>query len=79
VLQLRKARGLTLLELYRIGFSLTRCKDVSRQLAARAASRTGISEDVVKRLLPVVAAMAMGVLSKRTSSGVTTPSASAAR
>jgi len=40
-------------------------KDVSRQVATRASAQTGISESVLKRMLPVVAAMAMGAMSKR--------------
>lgn len=42
-------------------------KDVSRQVAGDAAARTGIGEGVLKKMLPVVAAMAMGVLSKQSS------------
>jgi len=40
-------------------------KDVSRQVASRASAQTGISESVLKGMLPVVAAMAMGAMSKR--------------
>ena len=40
-------------------------KDVSRQVASRASAQTGISESVLKSMLPVVAAMAMGAMSKR--------------
>jgi hypothetical protein len=40
-------------------------KDVSRQVAGSAAARTGIGADVLKKMLPVVAAMAMGALSKQ--------------
>jgi hypothetical protein len=43
-------------------------KDVSRQVARSAAARTGIGEDILKKMLPVVAAMVMGSLSKQTSS-----------
>lgn len=46
-------------------------KDVSRQVASRAAAQTGISESVLKGMLPVVAAMAMGALSKRMASSPT--------
>lgn len=42
-------------------------KDVSRQVAQRAASQTGLSEGVLKQMLPVVATLAMGVLSKQAS------------
>jgi hypothetical protein len=41
-------------------------KDVSRAVAGRAAEQTGIGSDVLKKLLPLVAAMAMGSLSKQT-------------
>jgi hypothetical protein len=40
-------------------------KDVSRQVAAQAATQTGISESVLKQMLPTVAALAMGALSKQ--------------
>jgi hypothetical protein len=40
-------------------------KDVSRQVASRAAAQTGIGEGVLKRMLPVVAAMMMGTMSKQ--------------
>jgi len=40
-------------------------KDVSRQVAARAASQTGLSESVLKSMLPIIAAMMMGSLSKQ--------------
>ena len=40
-------------------------KDVSRQVADGAASKTGIGAGVLKKMLPVVAAMAMGALSKQ--------------
>jgi len=40
-------------------------KDVSRQVASNAAAQTGIGADVLKKMLPVVAAMAMGALSKQ--------------
>jgi hypothetical protein len=40
-------------------------KDVSRQVASRAAAKTGITESVLKSMLPVVAAMVMGTMSKQ--------------
>jgi len=40
-------------------------KDVSRQVASNAAAQTGIGADVLKKMLPLVAAMAMGALSKQ--------------
>ena len=41
-------------------------KDVSRAVAAHASQKTGIGGDVLKKMLPMVAAMAMGSLSKQT-------------
>lgn len=41
-------------------------KDVSRQVASRASAQTGIGSDVLKQMLPVVATMVMGSLSKQT-------------
>ena len=43
-------------------------KDVSRQVAVQASARTGIGTDVLKKMLPLVAALAMGALSKQTAS-----------
>jgi len=40
-------------------------KDVSREVAARAAAQTGISADVLKRLLPLAAAMMMGAFAQK--------------
>ena len=40
-------------------------KETSRRLAQRASAQTGISDDVLKRLLPLVATMVMGALSKQ--------------
>ena len=41
-------------------------KDVSRAVAGHAAQKTGIGADVLKKMLPLVATMAMGSLSKQT-------------
>ena len=41
-------------------------KDVSRQVASRASEHTGIGSDVLKQMLPVVATMVMGSLSRKT-------------
>ena len=41
-------------------------KDVSRAVAGQAAAKTGLGADVLKKLLPLVATMAMGSLSKQT-------------
>lgn len=42
-------------------------KDVSRRVAARAAEQTGMDTGVLKQMLPMVAALAMGALSKQNS------------
>lgn len=44
-------------------------KDVSRNVASRVSADTGVNTDLVKKLLPVVAALAMGALSKQTAGG----------
>ncbi len=48
-------------------------KDASRQLAQQASERTGIGTDILKKMLPMVATLAMGALSRQTAS---TPSPS---
>jgi hypothetical protein len=40
-------------------------KEVSRQVAQQTSEKTGISADVLKKMLPVVAALAMGALSRQ--------------
>jgi hypothetical protein len=40
-------------------------KDVSRQVAQRAASQTGVGADVLKKMLPLVAGLVMAHLSKK--------------
>lgn len=40
-------------------------KDTSRRVAKRASQQTGISDDVLKKMLPLVATMVMGALSKQ--------------
>jgi len=40
-------------------------KDVSRQVASQVSAQTGIGESALKAMLPVVAAMMMGSMSKR--------------
>ena len=44
-------------------------KDASRAVASQAAEGTGIDVGVIKKLLPMVASMAMGALSKETGAG----------
>jgi hypothetical protein len=41
-------------------------KDVSRQVATEASARSGIGTDVLKRMLPLVATLAMGAMSRQT-------------
>lgn len=41
-------------------------KDVSKAVAGHAAEKSGIGADVLKKMLPMVATMAMGSLSKQT-------------
>ena len=50
-------------------------KDVSRQVAQQASTRTGIDPATLKRMLPLVAALAMGGLSRQSSAsaGAGTP------
>jgi hypothetical protein len=43
-------------------------KDVSRQVAQQTSERTGIGADVLKKMLPMVAALAMGALSRQNAS-----------
>lgn len=44
-------------------------KEVSREVASRAAAQTGVSADILKKLLPIGAAVLMGALAKRQFSG----------
>jgi hypothetical protein len=44
-------------------------KDVSRQVAAQAGAQTGLGADVMKRMLPLVATLVMGAMSRQASSG----------
>lgn len=43
-------------------------KDVSRQVASHASAQTGLGEGLMKQMLPVVASMVMGAMSKQTAS-----------
>ncbi len=43
-------------------------KDVSRQVAQQTSERTGIGADILKKMLPMVASLAMGMLSRQTAS-----------
>ena len=40
-------------------------KDASRNVAGRAASQTGVSADLIKQMLPMIATMVMAALSKQ--------------
>jgi hypothetical protein len=40
-------------------------KDVSRQVATRAAAQTGIDPGILKQMLPLAAAMMMGIMAKQ--------------
>ncbi len=42
-------------------------KDVSRQVAGQAAEQTGLDSSILKKLLPIVASMAMGAMGKQAS------------
>lgn len=44
-------------------------KDVSRNVAGHAASETGLDSGILKKMLPMVAALAMGALTKQSSAG----------
>lgn len=44
-------------------------KDQSRNVAAQAAASSGVGPDVLKKMLPVVAAMVMGAMAKKAASG----------
>lgn len=44
-------------------------KEVSREVASRASAQTGIGADVLKRMLPLAAALLMGAFSQRTAQG----------
>jgi len=44
-------------------------KDSSRQVASEAAASTGIDSGILKKMLPMVASLAMGSLSKQSSGG----------
>ncbi len=44
-------------------------KDVSRNVAAAAAQDTGVDAGLIKKVLPLLATLAMGAMSKKTSAG----------
>ena len=48
-------------------------KEVSREIASRAAAQTGIGVDVLKRMLPMVAALTMGTLARQSAASTAAP------
>lgn len=44
-------------------------KDASRNVAAQAAQKSGVSPDVIKQMLPMIATMVMGTLSQQNQAG----------
>lgn len=44
-------------------------KDASRAVAGQASEATGVSPDVIKQMLPMLATMVMGTLNKKTNAG----------
>lgn len=44
-------------------------KDVSRRVASHAAAQTGLDDTLLKKMLPVIAALVMGSVSKQTGAG----------
>lgn len=48
-------------------------KDVSRAVAAQASQQTGIGADILKKMLPMVASLVMGMLSRQSSQASTGP------
>ena len=44
-------------------------KDVSRQVASHAAGKTGLDDGLLKKMLPVVAGLVMGSMSKQATAG----------
>ena len=48
-------------------------KDVSREVASRAADRTGLSADLMKQLLPLAATLMMGAFARNSGADTSTP------
>jgi hypothetical protein len=53
-------------------------KDVSRQVAAQAGAQTGLGPEVMKRMLPLVATLVMGAMSRYVTTGGASSMTSAA-
>jgi hypothetical protein len=51
-------------------------KDVSRAVAAQAAAQTGLSSDIMKKMLPLAAAMMMGAFAQKSPAAAPVPGAS---
>lgn len=45
-------------------------KDVSRNVARHASNNTGVSDSIIKKMLPVIATMVMGSLAKKATGGL---------
>lgn len=52
-------------------------KDVSRQVATKAAARTGLDPSLLKQMLPVLATMVMGAMNRQTTGAVRAPGGAA--
>ena len=48
-------------------------KDVSRRVASETAAQTGLGPEVIKRMLPLVATLVMGAMSRQAAAGGTSP------
>lgn len=48
-------------------------KDVSRRVAAETSAQTGLGPDVIKRMLPLVATLVMGAMSRQTQASGASP------
>lgn len=59
------ARGETIQDGNAILGHILGSKEVSREVAGRAAATTGIGADVLKKMLPMVAALVMGAMSRK--------------
>ena len=52
-------------------------KQVSREVASRAANNTGVDSSIIKKMLPMIASLAMGAMSKKSAqAGINSPQSS---
>ena len=52
-------------------------KEVSREVASRVSGKTGVDTGIIKKMLPVLASLAMGAMSKQTAQvGINSPQSS---